>query len=148
MMKEMREEIRLLVSSLSHVYFYLKCRAVHCPADERAAYERAAYSLLYLCLLFSFDFSLHLIITLLLFFSQKCQKINSVPVGNLFPMNTQEDILNFLDDSDGLFKARENGFFELLFLIRTDCPKQFGDSLLSQLFTKEYQASHHWPSIL
>ena len=74
--------------------------------------------------------------------------MESVPVGHLFPMASQEAIHAFMDNSDGKYEARRNGFYEYLFLIRTEAPKTFADAFLTQLFTKEYQHSHHWPSIL
>lgn len=76
------------------------------------------------------------------------QKSNYVSVKDHFPMGSQEEIYDFLDDSDGLYQARCNGFFDYLFLIRTGDYKTFRNALLGHLFTKEYQESHHWPSIL
>lgn len=66
----------------------------------------------------------------------------------MFPMNTQEQIYAFLDDSDGTFSARMRGFHEYLFLhIRSDDEKKFRSALLNHLFSKDYQKNHHWPSI-
>ena len=54
----------------------------------------------------------------------------------------------FLDDSDGLFQSRANGFYEYLFNIRADSQKKFAEGLMDCLFTEEYRKAHHWPSIM
>ena len=75
-----------------------------------------------------------------LFYQQKLQKkMEKVNVNPLFPMDTQEQINKFLDESDGLFKARCKGFQEFVFNIRSDDEKKFRTSLLNNLFTKNYQ---------
>ena len=63
-------------------------------------------------------------------------------------MNSTEEILAFVDDSDGLYRARCNGFYEFLFNLRADTMKQFAEGLAELLFTEEYRKSHHWPSVV
>ena len=72
----------------------------------------------------------------------------SIPVGNTFPIASQQQIYDFLDESDGKYQARCQGFYEYLFLIRNEDVKKFGDALLGCLFTKEYQENYHWPCVL
>lgn len=68
-------------------------------------------------------------------------------MGKYFPIAKQEQIFDFLDDSNGDYKAKCNGFYEYLFLIRSEDQKKFGDALLALLFTKEYQQTHTWPNV-
>lgn len=69
-------------------------------------------------------------------------------VNKYFPINSQQEIRDFLSDSDGLFEARCNGFYEFLFCLRADTQKKFAEGLMEQLFTEEYRKTHHWPSIM
>ena len=84
------------------------------------------------------------------FTSQNMNTVDHVSVFDMFPINSQEEIYKFLDNKDGLFKARCNGFFEYLFSTRSEnmTMKKFGESLMVHLFTEEYRLSHHWPNIL
>lgn len=75
-------------------------------------------------------------------------KVESVSVANISPVDTQQDILKFLDNSDGLFQARCNGFYEFLFSIQAPTKKKFRDNLKTELFTDNYCESHHWPNIV
>ena len=76
------------------------------------------------------------------------QKNPSVNVSNIFPVNSQEDIQKFLDNSDGLFQARCNGFYEYLFMVRAPTQKKFKENLKNLLFSDTYCEKHHWPNIV
>lgn len=76
------------------------------------------------------------------------QKNPSVSVAKIFPVNSQQEIYNFLDNSDGLFQARCNGFNEYLFLVRAPTKKKFKENLKTLLFTDDYCERHHWPNIV
>lgn len=76
------------------------------------------------------------------------KKMDTVSVLNFFPIKNQQQIFEFMDDSDGMFQARLNGFYEYLFLIRAQTKKQFKGGLKTHLFTDEYCEAHHWPNIV
>lgn len=81
------------------------------------------------------------------FFQQTNKKTETVSVTEMFPVSTQKQLWDFLDDADGLFKARCNGFFDYVSLIRADNMKTYADALLTHIFKQEYIESHHWPSM-
>lgn len=83
----------------------------------------------------------------MIYFQNFRSKIDHVTVNDYFPVNSQDEIYKFLDDSDGLYKARCKGFYEMLFLIRADSMKNFAEGLMTCLFTESYRKTHHWPSI-
>lgn len=72
----------------------------------------------------------------------------SVSVAKMFPVSSQEEIVKFLDNSDGQFQARVNGFYEYLFMVRAPSQKKFRENLKTLLFTDEYCENHHWPNIV
>lgn len=76
------------------------------------------------------------------------KKAGSVSVVRMFPIKRQQQILDFLDDSDGLFKERCAGFYDYLFSLRTDDEKKFIEALKDHLFSREYAQSHHWPNVV
>lgn len=76
------------------------------------------------------------------------QKNHSVNVAKMFPLNSQEDIHKFLDNSDGLFQSRCNGFYEYLFMVRAPTQKKFRENLKNLLFTDSYCETHHWSNIV
>lgn len=75
------------------------------------------------------------------------RKSESVSVAAFFPMTTQQEVFDFMNNADGLYDARCNGLYEYLFLIRGENQKQFADGLMGHLFTEEYRKRHYWPSI-
>lgn len=74
--------------------------------------------------------------------------MDTTTVAKYFPIENQQQIYDFLDESDGCFDRRVQAFFEYLFLVRAETPKQFGEALQLHLFTKEYIKTHHWLTML
>ena len=68
-------------------------------------------------------------------------------MADTFPITTQQQIMDFMDNEDGLFTARCNGLYEYLFLIRNEPARTYGDALLHHIFSVEYMNGHYWPSV-
>lgn len=76
------------------------------------------------------------------------KNMNTVSVAKKFPVDNQQQLLDFMDDSDGLFQARCNGFYECLFNVRASTKKKFKENLKNALFSPTYTEKHHWPNVL
>lgn len=72
----------------------------------------------------------------------------TISVVDMFPATSQQEIEAFMDNSDGKFKARLNGFYEYLFGVCAPTKKKFQERLKTHLFTDEYCEKHHWPNIV
>ena len=76
------------------------------------------------------------------------RRMETVSVGHMFPVENQKQILDFMDNSDGKFQARCNGFYEYLFAVRAPTKKKFKENLKTHLFSDNYTATHHWPNLV
>ena len=74
--------------------------------------------------------------------------MNSVSVAKIFPVDNQQQLHEFMDDSDGLFQARCHGFYEYLYHVRAPTKKKFRENLKNLLFTDNYCQTHYWPNIV
>ena len=68
-------------------------------------------------------------------------------VADIFPLQNQRQIVDFMSNSDGNFQARMNGFYEYLFSIRAPTKKKFKEELKTHLFSHEYMVDHYWPNV-
>ena len=78
------------------------------------------------------------------------QRVNrsSEDITPYFPVQNQQQLINFMSNADMKFSQRKMAFEEML----TDAlkmepdPNAFTDTLFSILFTKEYSKNHRWPN--
>ena len=75
--------------------------------------------------------------------------MDTVDISLYFPIKDNEMIHNFMSDVDGTFNEKRRQFEFLMYSTVTNqksMKRAFGESLKSTLFTREYVATHRWPT--
>ena len=68
-------------------------------------------------------------------------------LDNLFPIDSNDSIHQFMNTDDGRFNKRKRELEKLIFSVWTPdiTKRQFSDGLINVLFTRRYIATHRWP---
>ena len=75
------------------------------------------------------------------------QKAMSGPdMSEFFPVQKQEQLINFLDRTHPQWEARRDEFYNLLFTIATNNKSCFSKGLFKTLFSRTYIVQSKWPS--
>lgn len=71
-----------------------------------------------------------------------------IAINDYFPIKSDADLQQFLDKSDGFYKARREEFENFLYCSVTNAMKlkrPFESNLLATFFSRDYIKSHKWP---
>ena len=71
-----------------------------------------------------------------------------IRIDEFFPINTDSQLRNFLNKSDGQFNLRREEFENMLYLNVTKnikLKRPFESNLLSAVFSRDFISSHRWP---
>ena len=80
------------------------------------------------------------------------RKVNSYLQANIpdmksfFPLQDEEMLQRFLDETDGLFPLRRQEFCNMILPCVTDKKNSFGTAILNTFFSKNFIKTHSWPS--
>ena len=75
--------------------------------------------------------------------------MNRVEIYDHFPLKDSQALSQFMSNDDGTFKEKRTQFEFMLYNAATkhrSHQRQFGESLKTILFSREYVSTHRWPS--
>lgn len=73
------------------------------------------------------------------------RKMDSVDLSVFFPVDSDEDLNNFLNRDHEDWAARRKAFYHLMFTTVNNSKDKFACALLHSLFTRNYISTHQWP---
>ena len=67
-------------------------------------------------------------------------------IKKFFPIQNNQILQQFMDESDGLFPLRRSEFYNFVSSCASDKKNLFATTLLNNCFSDEYIANHVWPT--